>query len=208
MSHLGDAVSALVDGQHGHGQRERALSHLAHCADCRADVEAARQVKARVQGLGEPAPSSLFQARLLSMAVDPQAPVDWRPPPLAMQAGALPDSRPSRRAGDVQPTGGWTDRPGRRSDDVRPSRPASRIQNRPGRAVSRRGERLRRAGIGGALAALGLGAALVLGGPARDPAPVFGPAGDPSFQDVRTTTDTPLPDPALQAGLVTTPAGP
>ena len=39
-SHLGASVSALVDGELDHPQRERVLAHLAHCLPCRAGDDA------------------------------------------------------------------------------------------------------------------------------------------------------------------------
>ena len=65
--HLGDRMAALVDGELGHDERDRALAHLARCADCRLAVQQERWVKARLQSLpaGEPSAamlSSLFAA--------------------------------------------------------------------------------------------------------------------------------------------------
>ncbi|MET7613373.1 zf-HC2 domain-containing protein, partial [Streptomyces seoulensis] len=34
--HLGDRLSALVDGELGHESRDRVLAHLATCCRCRA----------------------------------------------------------------------------------------------------------------------------------------------------------------------------
>nr|BBJ50973.1 hypothetical protein SAVMC3_36020 [Streptomyces avermitilis] len=43
--HLGDRLSALVDGELGHESRERVLAHLATCAKCKAEADAQRRLK-------------------------------------------------------------------------------------------------------------------------------------------------------------------
>ena len=70
MSHLGDRVSALVDGELDHDARDRALAHLASCARCRAAVEEERWLKSRLRRL----PASEPSANLLSaLFAAPQA---------------------------------------------------------------------------------------------------------------------------------------
>jgi anti-sigma factor RsiW len=54
MTHLGEQVSALVDGELDHDARDRALAHLTGCADCRAEVDAERRAKARLSRLADP----------------------------------------------------------------------------------------------------------------------------------------------------------
>lgn len=53
MSHLGQRLSALIDGELSHSQRERVLSHLARCEDCRREAVALRALKRRMHTLGE-----------------------------------------------------------------------------------------------------------------------------------------------------------
>jgi anti-sigma factor RsiW len=68
VSHLRDVIAALVDGELSHGERERALTHLAGCATCRAEVAAHRAVKERLARLSSPpAPAGLL-AELHRMA--------------------------------------------------------------------------------------------------------------------------------------------
>lgn len=63
--HLGDQVSALIDGQLGHDQRERILAHLAHCASCRSAAEAERRTRETLSLLDEPRlPPALFASLL------------------------------------------------------------------------------------------------------------------------------------------------
>jgi anti-sigma factor RsiW len=91
MRHLGDAASALVDGQLDHAARDRALSHLARCAPCRAEVEAQRRIKSGLSAAPTPAlPLDLTQ-RLLALA-DPGEPLPPRTPTMPGSTGppALP----------------------------------------------------------------------------------------------------------------------
>jgi anti-sigma factor RsiW len=53
MSHLGHRLSALIDGELGVDERDRALVHLARCEDCRAEAAALRALKRRMTALGE-----------------------------------------------------------------------------------------------------------------------------------------------------------
>lgn len=89
---LGEKAAALVDGELGHAARERAQRHLAHCAECRAEVEAQRRLKASLASLASaPVPPSDLSARLLALPVPgtdrascgplrPAGPVTLRPP--------------------------------------------------------------------------------------------------------------------------------
>jgi anti-sigma factor RsiW len=101
---LGEAVAALVDGELDHSTRERAYRHLAHCATCRAEVEAQRQLKTRLLGLAlaTPAPASALTERLLALPVPgtdrivaaPSAPGR----PVTLRGGTGPrSSRPAGR---------------------------------------------------------------------------------------------------------------
>ncbi|MEV6837698.1 zf-HC2 domain-containing protein [Streptomyces sp. NPDC051133] len=62
--HLGDRLSALVDGELGHETRERVLAHLATCARCRAEAEAQRALKNVFAEAAPPPPSASLLARL------------------------------------------------------------------------------------------------------------------------------------------------
>ncbi|WP_439940338.1 zf-HC2 domain-containing protein [Streptomyces sp. BBFR115] len=62
--HLGDRLSALVDGELGHEARERVLAHVATCAKCKAEVEAQRRLKNVFAEAAPPPPSESFLARL------------------------------------------------------------------------------------------------------------------------------------------------
>ncbi len=98
--HLGDAVTALVDGQLDHPARERVLGHLAHCAPCRGEVEAHRRLKASLTRLRalpvEPSPD--LAARLLAAAATRPAtpPPSTRRGPRRPRGAARPPVRPLR----------------------------------------------------------------------------------------------------------------
>ncbi|MFI9768671.1 anti-sigma factor family protein [Streptomyces sp. NPDC052415] len=62
--HLGDRLSALVDGELGHDSRERVLAHLATCAKCKAEADAQRRLKNVFAEAAPPPPSESFLARL------------------------------------------------------------------------------------------------------------------------------------------------
>ncbi|KUO17077.1 anti-sigma factor family protein [Streptomyces dysideae] len=62
--HLGDRLSALVDGELGHETRERVLAHLATCAKCKAEADEQRRLKNVFAEAAPPPPSESFLARL------------------------------------------------------------------------------------------------------------------------------------------------
>jgi len=71
MGHLGDRVSALLDGQMSAAEEERAWNHVHGCHQCRDQVEREGWVKTRLAGLSfdaSCAPSSFKQSLLASIA--------------------------------------------------------------------------------------------------------------------------------------------
>ncbi|WP_354642199.1 anti-sigma factor family protein [Kitasatospora camelliae] len=70
--HLGDRLTAYLDGELGHDSRERVQAHLATCADCLAEADAGRAVKHLLTEAVTPAPSSMLMARLLAVAAAPE----------------------------------------------------------------------------------------------------------------------------------------
>jgi Putative zinc-finger len=67
--HLGDRLTALVDGELGHESRERVLAHIATCDECRAEVEEQRRLKGILAAASRvaPAPPPGLLARLQSL---------------------------------------------------------------------------------------------------------------------------------------------
>lgn len=176
MTHLGDRVSALVDGELGHEARDRALAHVAHCASCRAALDAERAVKERLAGAPDPTVSSQLTARLVALA-EPGAPLPprERAMPLAPLVPTLPPLGRRPRAG----------RPGAGRRDGGRSRP----------------RRLRYAAFGAvSVAGLMLGTAFAAGGAQpTGGAPVLPPAAELSVEHAATTNGMPLSDPAFDA---------
>ena len=67
MSHLGRRLSALIDDELGHADRERVLVHLARCEPCRAEAVALRMLKRRMNALGGAAADSALTRRLMGL---------------------------------------------------------------------------------------------------------------------------------------------
>ncbi|MBC6462573.1 anti-sigma factor family protein, partial [Actinomadura sp. HBU206391] len=89
MSHLGERLTALVDGELGHEERDRALAHLAACEQCRAEAEALRRLKSQLRGLRGVVPEPGLLGRLNAMG-DPAHRNLLRDSPGAMRAHAGP----------------------------------------------------------------------------------------------------------------------
>ena len=74
MSHLGQRLSALIDGELSHAQRERALAHLARCEPCRREAAALRVLKQRMHALGEATANTALTDRLVALGARGLAP--------------------------------------------------------------------------------------------------------------------------------------
>lgn len=134
MTHLGDRVSAFLDGQLPASAVERITAHLAVCRDCRRAVEHQREAKLALRGLGEPVPGPEFLGALAALG-GPAGPLPPRPghvpgtprPPLVGFAGDL-RAAPHLSlapAGGFAPPGDGEDAPGVRRPVhslLRPSR--------------------------------------------------------------------------------------
>ena len=182
MSHLGERVAALVDGELDHGTRDRLFAHLTGCATCRAEVEAARQVKSRLATLPAPVPSPALLTRLVAMA-EPGEP--------------LPPSRPSFPG---------TPRPSPLPAPGRPPRAARRTTGPASRRIRRlaRVQRPRRARVVAAgmvsLAVITLGTAFVAGAERGPSGPPLAPPSDRfTLEHAVTTGQVAVVDPAFGA---------
>lgn len=71
MIHLGDNLSALVDGELSGADLDRANAHLAACERCRGDAAALRALKNQLRGLAANAGHDDLTMRLLAMAGHP-----------------------------------------------------------------------------------------------------------------------------------------
>jgi anti-sigma factor RsiW len=74
VSHLGHRLSALIDGELGHAQRDRVLAHLAWCEPCRREAVALRALKQRMHALGEATADAALTARLVALGASFPAP--------------------------------------------------------------------------------------------------------------------------------------
>ncbi|MFI6353209.1 zf-HC2 domain-containing protein [Streptomyces sp. NPDC050743] len=79
--HLGDRLSALVDGELGHESRERVLAHLATCARCKAEADAQRRLKNVFAEAAPPPPSASLLARLQGLPAGGDPDGDGMSPP-------------------------------------------------------------------------------------------------------------------------------
>ena len=77
MTHLGEQISALVDGELSGADLDRANAHLAACERCRAETAAERQLKRALRALFEVDCNDELTRRLLAKA-GPGGPVPSR----------------------------------------------------------------------------------------------------------------------------------
>ncbi len=57
MTHLGDRLSALVDGELDGAERDKATAHLARCEQCRSEAAALRDLKRQLRSLAAGSPA-------------------------------------------------------------------------------------------------------------------------------------------------------
>jgi anti-sigma factor RsiW len=68
MTHLGQRLSALIDGELDYDERDRVLGHLARCSWCRDEAAALRTLKRRMNALGETAAGAALTGRLMGLS--------------------------------------------------------------------------------------------------------------------------------------------
>jgi hypothetical protein len=186
MSHLGDRLSALVDGELSGADLDRAHAHLAACERCRTEAAELRQLKRKLRDLmtreladGAPAEAAMT-SRLVAMT-GPGGPVPVRTAGRRRRLRVVPGHRSGADPG--------LSRPGH-----------------PGHPGSRRtwlGARRRRYLMLGTVSlVVGLGTAAFTAGGGGDAAP--GPRITPpvemySVEHAITTGEVPFPGPSAQA---------
>jgi anti-sigma factor RsiW len=107
VTHLGQRLSALIDGELDGAERDRVLVHLARCEPCRREAIALRMLKRRMNALGEAAADSTLTFRLMGLAQpsDP-SPLQGGPIPAAPWSSlAFAAHAPGRGGYEVRP--GW-----------------------------------------------------------------------------------------------------
>jgi anti-sigma factor RsiW len=176
VTHLGEEISALVDGELGHDARDRALAHIASCADCRAAVDAERRIKAAVSRLDPVALPPALRDRLVALPAELSA-------PHGLRAGTawLTGHRPSRARNDARGPAG--------------TRPPS---------TSRRRRRVSAATGSVALVGACVAAFVVGGGPAND-RPVTPQVQRFSVEHASVAPEVPLSDEGGPAVVVSFP---
>lgn len=191
--HLGDLAAALADNELSADARDKALAHLAGCAECRFEVDGQRRLRSLLANQADPELPSDLAARLRSVAADAGTPIDLsqrrsrRWPLLAAASFAPATSAPS--SNPSVPTG---------PAGVRRPR-LSRPGERPGRA--RRSRTVRRA-LAGSAVALALTAGLAsAGGPTASGGPAKTPPVDRFVQEYTVMTAR-LPFGDAGAGVV------
>jgi hypothetical protein len=199
--HLGDRLAALIDGELGHDARERALSHLATCRDCKAEADAQRRVKNVFADTAPPPPSDGLLARLQGLPAGgpgdgpyggmPPGSDGLRIPGSSGSGGGLSD----RAASTVHPGSGGSVLP---LDQLRGGRGLSALSPSRGFRVhelerlSSRGRRFAFAAAGAvSLAALALAGGVGAGSTAGSgPSVAKGDTGTASASSVRTAASS------------------
>jgi anti-sigma factor RsiW len=167
VSHLGSRLSALVDGELGGAERDRAYAHLAGCERCRAEAAELRALKKKLRGLvtGPPAEAEMTR-RLLALTGTQRA-----------AASPGPGGLPRRRRLRARPRSGPARRP--------PPRPANP-----------RRRRYLVLGTVSLVVALGTAAFTAGGGGAASPGPRITPPVEMySIEHAITTGEVPFPGP-------------
>ena len=97
MSHLGDRLSALVDGELDGAERDRAYAHLASCEQCRTEAAELRALKQKLSTLLSRAPAEAAMTRRLIAMTGPGGPLPPRRRLLRLAPGPRPAGRRETR---------------------------------------------------------------------------------------------------------------
>ena len=181
MSHLGEHISALIDGELTGAERDRAHEHLAGCAECRAEAAELRELKRELRGLAATPTDADLTRRLVAMA-GPGGPV----PPRQRLVRGMARPRAMFRA--------YPDHGGSRRGTERPGSARSATYPAPGR---RRGRYVMWGAV--SLVVVGIGAAAFsVGGSASAPGPKITPPVEMyNVEHAITTGEVPYPAPSI-----------
>jgi anti-sigma factor RsiW len=104
MSHLGDRLSALIDGELDGAERDRAYAHLASCEPCRTEAAELRALKKKLSTLVSGAPAEAAMTRRLIAMTGPGGPLPPRRRLLRLASGpGAAARRETRRPGPRGP---------------------------------------------------------------------------------------------------------
>jgi anti-sigma factor RsiW len=179
QGHLGDLLSALVDGELSGADLDRANAHVAACGACRVEAHALRRLKHQLRALAEVTDSDDITSRLLAMkGTGGQAGREGPASPVPVRQ--LGRNRARRRRLAV----------GRRAlADPYAAQPSRRVVRR------RRGRYVLWSTV--SLVVVGIGAAFGLGGGSPSPGPRITPQLEVfDIQHAITSGDVPFDDPA------------
>ena len=98
MSHLGDRLSALVDGELDGAELDRAHAHLAGCEQCRTEAAELRVLKQKLRGLMTGAPAEAAMTRRLIAMTGPGGPMPPRRRLLRVVPGRRAAAGPAPKA--------------------------------------------------------------------------------------------------------------
>jgi anti-sigma factor RsiW len=199
MSHLGDRLSALVDGELDGAELDRAHAHLAGCEQCRAEAAELRALKQKLRELTTGAPAEAAMTRRLIAMTGPGGPL----PPQRRLLRVVPGRR---SAVGLAPSGPALSSPapsgpapsGRAPFRSAPSGPAP---SSPAGRRSRPARRRRYLVLGTVSLVVGLGTAAftVGGGGDASPGPRITPSVEMySVEHAITTGEVPFPGPTAQ----------
>jgi anti-sigma factor RsiW len=205
VSHLADAISALVDGELSGAELDRANAHLAACGRCRAEAAALRRLKRELRALAAPGttPDPAADRTGGQAGVRADDALTRRLLAMAGPGGPVPSRRSRHEQFRREQRGGpqgsvRVGPPGRAgpqgSKRRRPDAPP--YGGRPPGASRRRGRYVVLSAV--SLVVVGIGtAAFSMGGSSADPGPKITPQlGVFSVEHAITSGDVPFPDPA------------
>ncbi|SRR5208337_1301831 len=171
MSHLGDRLSALVDGELDGAELDRAHAHLAGCEPCRSEAAELRALKQKLRSLTTGAPAEAAMTRRLIAMTGPGGPIPPRRRLLRVVPGHRRAASPARK---------------RPREETRRPRPA---------------RRRRYLVLGTVSLVIGLGAAAFTAGGGGEAAPgprITPPVEMYSVEHAITTGEVPFPGPTVQ----------
>ena len=99
MSHLGDRLSALVDGELDGAERDRVHAHLASCEQCRTEAAELRVLKQKLSTLMTGAPAEAAMTKRLIAMTGPGGPM----PPRRGLLRVAPGLSAAARRGPMRP---------------------------------------------------------------------------------------------------------
>jgi anti-sigma factor RsiW len=193
MSHLGDRLSALVDGELDGAELDRAHAHLAGCEQCRVEAAELRALKQKLRGLTTGAPAEAAMTRRLIAMTGPGGPL----PPQRRLLRVVPGRRSAVGLVPSAPSGPAPSGPAPfRSAPSGPA-PSAPAAGRRSRLARRR----RYLVLGTVSLVVGLGTAAFTAGGGGDASP--GPRITPpvemySVEHAITTGEVPFPGPTAQ----------